>query len=70
MSTKIEVINDIEFNPSDTCTYRGLRLPNKLKVLLVSDPTITTSAASICVKVGASVDSKEHQGLAHFLEHM
>jgi hypothetical protein len=32
--------------------YRGLVLSNKMKVLLISDPTTDKAAASLCVAVG------------------
>lgn len=54
----------------DKRQYRGLRLDNGIKVLLVSDPTTDKSAACMCVEVGHMSDPKELPGLAHFCEHM
>lgn len=51
-------------------TYRALQLDNKMQVLLIHDPKAKKSAASIDVAVGSLQDPWEHQGLAHFLEHM
>lgn len=51
-------------------SYRRFLLPNGLKILLVSDPTVRTAAASLTVAVGAMNDPEQHQGLAHYLEHM
>ncbi|HIL88329.1 MAG TPA: hypothetical protein EYM25_06425 [Deltaproteobacteria bacterium] len=50
--------------------YRRFLLPNGLKVMLVSDPTLQHGAASLVVGVGSMTDPPEQQGLAHFLEHM
>jgi secreted Zn-dependent insulinase-like peptidase len=55
---------------TDKRMYRYLVLDNGLKVLLVSDPASEKAAASMDIKVGSRFDPKEHQGLAHFLEHM
>ena len=54
----------------DRRTYRALELKNGLQVLLVHDPQAKKSAASMDVRVGSLADPREHQGLAHFLEHM
>ncbi len=51
-------------------SYRRFLLPNGLKILLVSDPTVRKAAASLTVGVGAMSDPEMHQGLAHYLEHM
>jgi len=61
---------DIVTSPNDDDEYHALQLENGLKVLLVSDPDTDKSAASLAVHVGSGSDSKERQGLAHFLEHM
>ncbi len=50
--------------------YRRFLLPNKMKVMLISDPTLQRSAASMTVAVGSMNDSAKRYGLAHFLEHM
>ena len=54
----------------DRRTYRALELKNGLQVLLVHDPQAKKSAAAMDVRVGSLADPSEHQGLAHFLEHM
>lgn len=54
----------------DKREYRGLVLENRLKVLLVSDPTTDKSAAGMDVNVGYLSDPDELPGLAHFCEHM
>ncbi|MDP7316892.1 MAG: insulinase family protein, partial [SAR324 cluster bacterium] len=50
--------------------YRRFLLPNGLKVMLVSDPTLHHGSASLVVGVGSMADPPERQGLTHFLEHM
>ncbi|KAJ9051946.1 metalloprotease [Entomophthora muscae] len=57
-------------NPLDPREYLGLRLSNRLKVLLISDPNATTSSASLDVASGFRNDPANVPGLAHFIEHM
>jgi protease-3 len=57
-------------SPNDDREYAALLLPNGLQVVLVSDPTLENSAASIAVGVGSAHNPKEQLGLAHYLEHM
>lgn len=47
-----------------------IRLDNGLEAYLISDPDADLSGAMMSVKVGSWEDPIEHQGLAHFLEHM
>ncbi|XP_065058104.1 insulin-degrading enzyme-like [Rhopilema esculentum] len=54
----------------DKRDYRGYELENKMKVLLVSDPTTEKSAASVDVHIGNLSDPAQLPGLAHFCEHM
>ncbi|CAK1554529.1 unnamed protein product [Leptosia nina] len=61
---------DIVKSQEDKRVYRGLQLANRMKVLLVSDPTTDKSAAAIDVNVGYLSDPDELPGLAHFCEHM
>jgi len=60
----------IEKSANDDRDYRYLELPNKLKVLLISDPSAPKAAASLDVNVGSGEDPEGRAGLAHFLEHM
>ena len=53
---------------SDNNSYKFLKLPNDMEVVLVSDPSTPHSAASLIVKSGAFYDLTK--GLAHFCEHM
>ncbi|CAG0915335.1 unnamed protein product [Notodromas monacha] len=55
---------------SDNREYRAVVLKNKLKVMLVSDPTTDKAAAAIDVHIGSLSDPWELPGLAHFCEHM
>ncbi|XP_077297857.1 insulin-degrading enzyme-like isoform X2 [Arctopsyche grandis] len=57
-------------SPEDKREYRGIQLKNRLKVLLVSDPTTDKSAAALNVNVGYLSDPDNIPGLAHFCEHM
>ena len=50
--------------------YKTLILPNRLKVMLVSNPNANRSAASLAVGVGSLDDPGNRPGLVHFLEHM
>ena len=50
--------------------YRRFMLPNQMKVMLISDPTLQRGAASLTVAVGSMSDPPRRSGLAHFLEHM
>ena len=55
---------------TDTRAFRQLQLPNRLQVLLISDPGADKAAAALDVNVGSWQDPVERPGLAHFLEHM
>lgn len=56
--------------PNDESSYRRFVLENGMKVILLSDPKLNVSSASMVVGAGSLSDPKERQGLAHFLEHM
>lgn len=58
-----------EFQKADT-QQAVLQLENGLEVLLVSNPRFQKSAAAMAIPSGSWADPEEHQGLAHFLEHM
>ena len=57
-------------SPNDDRQYAAMMLPNGLQVVLVSDPSLENSAASIAVGVGSAHDPERQLGLAHYLEHM
>ena len=69
-NSNIETFPNITKSPSDRRQYLGLKLPNNLKVLLVSDPETDLSAVSLTVHVGSMCDPWDRQGLAHLLEHL
>ncbi|AOS43658.1 Protease 3 precursor [Lacunisphaera limnophila] len=56
--------------PNDEAEYRRFTLDNGLKVILLSDPKLNKSSASLAVAAGSYSDPANRQGLAHFLEHM
>ena len=43
---------DIVKSPSDDRDYLGFQLSNKLKVVVISDPTTEKAAASMNVQIG------------------
>ena len=60
----------VDKSAMDHRTYQVLSLENQLRVLLISDPNTSISAAAMDVAVGSFSDPPEVQGLAHFCEHM
>ncbi len=62
--------NHIIKSPNDTREYKVIRLSNDLEVLLVSDPDLENSSASLSVPVGSMHNPELQLGLAHYLEHM
>lgn len=54
----------------DNREYVGIKLPNQMRLLLISDPETDISAASLSVHCGSLMDPVSLQGLAHYLEHM
>ncbi|CAL1686426.1 unnamed protein product [Lasius platythorax] len=55
---------------NDDRSYRGLKLANEMKVLLISDPTIDRGAAALDVHIGSTADPNHISGLAHLLQHV
>jgi insulysin len=55
---------------TDRSEYRRLVLDNGLRVILLSDPDLNKSSASMAINVGSLSDPRDRQGAAHFLEHM
>lgn len=64
------VQQQIHIGSIDDRQYQHLVLDNKLRVILISDPTADKAAASLDVNVGSYHDPVDREGLAHFLEHM
>lgn len=54
----------------DEREYKALTLHNGMRVLLISDPQSSRSAAALDVHVGYFSDPTNLPGLAHFCEHM
>lgn len=63
------IINDIKKSQQDPKNYRGLILPNGMKVTLISDPTTSKSGACLAFEVGKMNDPEDIPGLAHLCEH-
>ncbi len=59
---------DIDLAINDNRDIRGIILPNKIKMVLISDPDINKSICT--VGVGAGYLQDEFEGTAHFLEHL
>jgi insulysin len=55
---------------TDRSETRHLVLDNGLRVILLSDPDLNKSSASLVAGVGSYNDPEDRAGLAHFLEHM
>ncbi|XP_055383724.1 insulin-degrading enzyme-like isoform X1 [Condylostylus longicornis] len=68
--SKMIRIDNIIKSESDKRDYRGLIMENKMKVLLVSDPSTDISSAALAVEVGHMSDPDHIPGLAHMCEHM
>ena len=60
----------VEKSLNDKRQYESFQLPNKLNVLVISDPDTDKAAASLDVLVGSRNDPPRREGLAHFVEHM
>jgi insulysin len=61
---------EVRKSENDLREYSYLELPNRLRVLLISDPAAEKAAVSLDVAVGSKDDPHDREGLAHFLEHM
>lgn len=67
----VERVTDRLETPSlDDRSYRVIRLPNQLEVLLVHDTDTDKASAAMDVNVGAFSDAEDMPGMAHALEHM
>ncbi|CBJ49276.1 conserved unknown protein [Ectocarpus siliculosus] len=67
-----EVVNSgaVQISEQDDREYRHVTFPNKMQVLLISDPETDKEAAAMDVRVGQTSDPAHLQGTAHFCEHM
>ncbi|MCY4130768.1 MAG: insulinase family protein [Gammaproteobacteria bacterium] len=57
-------------SPNDKQSYRYLELDNALTAILVHRPEEGKAGAALGVARGSNDDLPEHEGIAHFLEHM
>ena len=62
--------SDIETTLIDNRNYKAFTLTNGLRVLLISDGTVTHASAGLDVHVGSFSDPIGLPGLAHFAAHM
>jgi len=60
----------VKKSPFDTREYAFMMLPNKLEVLVISDPQLEKSAVSFVVESGSASDPAKFPGIAHLLEHI
>ena len=60
----------IDKSENDIKDYYYMILPNELKVIIIVDKLSTSCGALINIGVGSTSDPIEHEGMAHFLEHM
>ena len=56
----MSVHDDIVKSPSDDRDYLGFQLSNKLKVVVISDPTTEKAAATMNVGIGTCFSSSEN----------
>lgn len=70
ISTEPVSQSEIVKSPIDSRQYTSIVLDNQLEMMLVSDPSIETSAVALSVAVGSFQEPIEFAGLAHYLEHM
>ena len=67
----VELLADsLEKPVVDSRSYRVVRLPNQLQVLLIHDPETDKAAAAMDVNVGSFSDDEEMPGMAHAVEHL
>jgi len=67
----VELVTEQLETPSlDDRTYRVVRLPNQLEVLLVHDPQADKASAAMDVGVGSFSDEDDMPGMAHAVEHV
>ena len=64
------VTDSIETPSLDDRTYRVIRLPNQLEVLLVHDAETDKAGAALDVNVGNYSDEYDMPGVAHAVEHV
>jgi len=60
----------IKKSKNDKRIFYGGKLNNNIKYILIQDDTLSKSYVSVAVNIGSYYNTKEYDGLAHFLEHM
>nr|VFK51503.1 MAG: Secreted Zn-dependent peptidases, insulinase-like [Candidatus Kentron sp. TC] len=70
LSTSARCDTAIVASPYDARQYAAFELPNRLKVLVISDPRTDKAACALDISVGDNANPENRPGLAHFLEHM
>ena len=60
----------IKKSKNDKRIFCGGKLNNNIKYVLIQDETLSKSYVSVAVNIGSYHNTKEYDGLAHFLEHM
>jgi insulysin len=71
LTTDVERIPDALETPFlDDRSYRVIRLPNKLEILLIHNPDTDKAAAAMDVNVGSFSDQDDLPGTAHAVEHL
>ncbi|WP_111976776.1 insulinase family protein [Algibacillus agarilyticus] len=60
----------VDKSPSDYRDYDTFNLANGLEVIVISDPNVSDSVATLTVGAGYYQDPETLPGLAHYLEHM
>jgi predicted Zn-dependent peptidase len=56
--------------PSFPLVHHDFVLPNGLPVVLVPQPAVHTAVAALYLRVGSRFETREDNGISHFLEHM
>ena len=64
------ITDDLERPALDDRSYRVIKLPNQLEVLLVHDSETDKASGALDVNVGSFSDADDMPGLAHAVEHM
>ncbi|KAF1981764.1 a-pheromone processing metallopeptidase Ste23 [Aulographum hederae CBS 113979] len=62
--------DNMERPVQDDRSYRVVRLPNRLEVLLIHDPETDKASAALDVNVGSFNDRDDMPGIAHAVEHL
>lgn len=69
-ASKVNFLDKVNQSKRDNRQYKVIVLPNKMRVLLVSDLKAVKSLGSLALPIGSLQDPSNQQGLAHYTEHM